>query len=133
MSQVALDTSAVAAVILGEPDAQVFAAAMMRHAGDLSMSAATRTELGIVVEARQGPAAADDLRALLDRIAVTIEPLDADQAMVALAAWRRFGKGRHPAGLNLGDCFSYALARTLAVPLLFKGNDFAQTDITSAL
>ena len=127
-----LDTSAVAAVILGEPDAEAFAAAMVRHAGELVLGAVTRVELGIVVEARQGSPAADDLRALLNRLAVSVEPFDGDQAMAALAAWRRFGKGRHPAGLNIGDCFSYALARTLGAPLLFKGNDFAQTDIASA-
>lgn len=133
MSPVVLDTSAVAAVILGEPDAEAFAAIMLRHAGELSMSAATWVELGIVIEARQGQPAFDDLTALLTRLTVTIEPLDADQATAAGAAWRRFGKGRHPAGLNLGDCFSYALARTLGAPLLFKGRDFAQTDIAGAL
>jgi ribonuclease VapC len=133
VSPVVLDTSAVAAVILGEPDAESFAAAMSRNAGDLSISAATRVELGIVIEARQGQPALDDLTALLTRLTVTTEPLDADQAAAALAAWRRFGKGRHPAGLNLGDCFSYALARALGAPLLFKGRDFGQTDITSAL
>lgn len=133
MSPVVLDTSAVAAVILGEPDAEAFAAIMVRHAGELSMSAATWVELGIVIEARQGQPAFDDLTALLTSLTVTIEPLDADQATAAVAAWRRFGKGRHPAGLNLGDCFSYALARTLGAPLLFKGRDFAQTDIAGAL
>lgn len=133
MSLVVLDTSAVAAIILGEPDAEVYAAVMLRHAGELSISAATWVELGIVVEARQGQPAFDDLTALLTRLTVTIEPLDADQAMVAVAAWRRFGKGRHPAGLNLGDCFSYALASTLGAPLLFKGRDFAQTDIGGVL
>lgn len=133
MSAVVLDTSAVAAVILGEPDAEAFAAAIVRHTGELSLSAATRVELGIVVESRQGAAAVDDLRALLNRLAVTVEPVDARQAMTALVAWRRFGKGRHPAGLNFGDCFSYALARTLGASLLFKGDDFAKTDIASAL
>jgi ribonuclease VapC len=133
VSPVVLDTSAVAAVILGEPDAEAFAAIMLRHAGELSMSAATWVELGIVIEARQGQPAFDDLTALLTSLTVTIEPLDADQATAAVAAWRRFGKGRHPAGLNLGDCFSYALARTLGAPLLFKGRDFAQTDIAGAL
>lgn len=133
MSAVVLDTSAVAAVILGEPDAEAYAAAMIRSVGELSISAATRVELGIVIEAKQGPAATQDAQALLDRLAVVTEPLDAEQASAALAAWRRFGKGRHPAGLNLGDCFSYALARTVGGSLLFKGNDFAQTDIASAL
>ena len=133
MSPVVLDTSAVAAVIFGEPDAEAYAAAMARHVGDLCISAFTRVELGIVIEAGQGPAAAHDAVAMLNRLAVTTETVDADQAEIAIAAWRRFGKGRHPAGLNLGDCFSYALARSLGGLLLFKGNDFAQTDIASAV
>ncbi len=133
MSLVVLDTSAVAAVILGEPDAEAFAAAMVRYTGELVLSAATQVELGIVIESRQGPAAVDDLRALLARLAVAIEPFDERHAALALAAWRRFGKGRHPAALNLGDCFSYALAQTLGASLLFKGTDFSQTDVASAL
>ncbi|WP_395727826.1 type II toxin-antitoxin system VapC family toxin [Nakamurella sp.] len=133
MSPIILDTSAVAAVIFGESDAEAYAAAMVRHAGELSISAVTLVELGIVAEARQGPAATQDVRALLDRLGVVTEPVDAAQAGAALAAWRRFGKGRHPAGLNLGDCFSYALARMSGGSLLFKGNDFAQTDIVGAL
>lgn len=130
---VVLDTSAVAAVIFGEPDAEGLLAAMTRSAGDLLLSAATAVELGIVVEARQGPAATDDLRRMLTTLTVVTVPLDQEQAGIALAAWRRFGKGRHVAGLNLGDCYSYALAKSRQAPLLFKGEDFAQTDIASAL
>ncbi len=130
---VVLDTSAVAAVIFGEPDAEGLLAAMTRSAGDLLLSAATAVELGIVVEARQGPAATDDLRRMLTTLTVVTVPLDEEQAGIALAAWRRFGKGRHVAGLNLGDCYSYALAKSRQAPLLFKGEDFAQTDIASAL
>lgn len=133
MSPVVLDTSAVAAVIFGEPDAEAFAAALTRHGGELSISAVTRVELEIVLEARQGSEAVSDAEAMFDRLGVITEPVDAAQASAAFAAWRRFGKGRHPAGLNLGDCFSYALARAAGAPLLFKGNDFAQTDIASAL
>ena len=130
---VVLDTSAVAAVIFGEPDAEGLLAAMTRSAGDLLLSAATAVELGIVVEARQGPAATDDLRRMLTTLTVVTVPLAEEQAGIALAAWRRFGKGRHVAGLNLGDCYSYALAKSRQAPLLFKGEDFAQTDIASAL
>lgn len=133
MSPVVLDTSAVAAVIFGEPDAEAYAAALTRHGGELSISAVTRVELEIVLEARQGSEAVSDAEAMFDRLGVITEPVDAAQASAAFAAWRRFGKGRHPAGLNLGDCFSYALARAAGAPLLFKGNDFAQTDIASAL
>lgn len=133
MSPVVLDTSAVAAVIFGEPDAEAYAAALTRHGGELSISAGTRVELGIVLEARQGSEAVSDAEAMFDRLGVITEPVDAAQASAAFAAWRRFGKGRHPAGLNLGDCFSYALARASGASLLFKGNNFAQTDIASAL
>lgn len=86
-----------------------------------------------MVQARQGPEAARDLDLLHARVATQIVPCDAEQVSAAIAAWRRFGKGRHPAALNLGDCFSYALARTSGEALLFKGRDFAQTDIRSVL
>ncbi len=131
--KLALDTSAVAAVVLGEPDAEALLALMLRSRGDLLMSAATSVELGIVVEAKQGPAATADLHHLLSTLRVSLVPVDDAQATVAVAAWRRFGKGRHPAGLNLGDCFSYAVARVEGAVLLYKGADFAQTDIAGAL
>ncbi|WP_083673578.1 MULTISPECIES: type II toxin-antitoxin system VapC family toxin [Serinicoccus] len=130
---IVLDTSAVAAVIFGEPDAETLLRVMQRAAGDLLMSAATSVEVGIVVETRQGREATQDLRLLLDRLGVDIAPLDAAQASIAVDAWRRFGKGRHPASLNLGDCFAYAAAQSRDAPLLFKGGDFAQTDVRSAL
>lgn len=129
MTQVVVDTSAIVAVVLGEPDAERFAAALVRHRGQLLLSAATHVELGIVVEARHGPGGTQELEALLTRLTVSVEPFDAVQSTVALAAWRRFGKGRHPAGLNLGDCYSYALAKSRGAPLLFKGHDFSQTDV----
>lgn len=130
---VIVDTSALAAVVFGEPDAEVMAAAMLRAAGDLMISAATLVEAHIVAEARQGLEAGADLKALLDHFGVRTVPVDDDQAQAAVAAWRRFGKGRHPASLNFGDCFSYALAKMSAAPLLFKGDDFTQTDISAAL
>lgn len=130
---VAIDTSALVAIVFGEPDAQTILATMARHAGDLVIGAATLVEAGIVVEARQGPQAAADLTLLLAALKVRVVPLDESQAATAVAAWQRFGKGRHPAGLYLGDCYSYALARTLGAALLFKGEDFTQTDIRQAL
>ena len=122
-----VDTSAVVAVLLGEPGG----AEVERKLADSPciMSAATRVELGIVVEARAGPAGAQLLEELLARIEVRIEPVDEDTANEALVCWRRFGKGRHSAGLNYGDTFSYALARRTGLPLLFVGDDFAQTDV----
>ena len=86
MSPVVLDTSAVAAVILGEPDAEAYAAAMTRHSGDLSISAVTRAELGVVLEARHGPAAVEDAQAMLNRLAVVTEAVDTDLASAAFAA-----------------------------------------------
>ncbi|SEE95623.1 type II toxin-antitoxin system VapC family toxin [Ruania alba] len=95
-------------------------------------SAASVTEAALVVQSRQGPDAVEDLRRALRQAKVEIAPVDEEQAWLAHAAWQRFGTGRHPAGLNYGDCFSYALARSRAVPLLFTGEDFTQTDIEQA-
>lgn len=130
---VVVDTSSLAAVVLGEADAERHLTVLKAHAGDVHLSAASAVELGIVVEAKQGAEATEDLQRLIALLGVITVPLDADQAMVAVAAWRRFGKGRHPAGLNLGDCFAYALAKVSGAALLFKGADFTQTDVTSAL
>lgn len=93
------------------------------------MSAATRVEVGIVVEAKKGPAGTQLLEELLSRIDIEVATVDDPQVHEALVGWRRFGKGRHPAGLNYGDTFSYALSRRLGQPLLFVGGDFSQTDV----
>ena len=130
---VVVDSSAIIAVLLGELDAPQFADAMTRSIGDLHISVVTRVEAAIVLEARQGPEAAADLQILLDRLTIMEQPVTAAQADLALRAWRRFGKGRHPAKLNLGDCFSYALAASLNARLLFKGDDFGQTDVAAVL
>jgi ribonuclease VapC len=127
---IVVDTSAVVAVLFGEPDAEGVEHKLVDS--PCVMSAATRVELGIVVEARAGPAGAQLLEELLARIEVRVEPVDAALADEALVCWRRFGKGRHPASLNYGDTFSYALARRLGLPLLFVGDDFAQTDVLVA-
>ena len=130
---VVVDSSAILAVLLGELDAPHFADAMTRSIGDLHISVVTRVEAAIVLEARQGSEAAADLQTLLDRLSIKEQPVTAAQADLALRAWRRFGKGRHPAKLNFGDCFSYALAASLNARLLFKGDDFGQTDVAAAL
>lgn len=130
---VVVDTSAITAVVFGEPDAEAFLSVMLANAGDLQMSAGTAVEVGIVVETRHGGEATKDLGIVVDRLGMVTVAVDRAQAEAAVAAWRRFGKGRHPAGLNLGDCFSYALAKLTSAPLLFKGRDFGQTDIASAL
>lgn len=128
-----VDTSALAAVVFGEPDAELLAAVMTRHAGDICVSAATLVEASIVVIARQGDGARDDLEGLLQLVGAEVVPLDAQQHRVVVDAWRRFGKGRHPASLNIGDCFSYALARVTGSALLYKGDDFSQTDVRAAV
>lgn len=129
---ITVDTSALVAIVLGEPDAEVYASVLTRHAGDIGVSAATLVESSIVLIAKQGDAADDDLTRLLELVQATTVAVDASQHRAAVAAWRRFNKGRHPAGLDLGDCFSYALAKTTATALLYKGDDFAQTDIPAA-
>lgn len=128
----AVDTSALVAIVLGEPDAEQLASVLAASAGDLVISAASVVEAGIVAEARLGPDGGRDLDELLAVLAVEIVPVDTEAATLARHAWQRFGKGRHPAALNFGDCFSYALAQQRAVPLLFKGDDFAQTDLRRA-
>lgn len=93
------------------------------------MSVATFVETSIVIESRYGAEGLRDLDLLLERAGLELVPVDVEQARAARAAYSRYGKGRHPAALNFGDCFSYALARVLGEPLLFKGGDFSQTDL----
>ena len=123
-----IDTSAVLAILQDEPERRRFAEAI-EAAATRWMSAATWVESSLVLEARYGSDGLRDFDRLMERIAVEIVPVDLEQARAAREAFRRFGKGRHPAGLNFGDCFSYALARMLGEPLLFKGADFSQTDL----
>lgn len=127
---IVVDSSALVAIVLGEPEAEEFLAKVQRSFALLS--AANLVEAALVVESRQGPDAARDLGLLVDGAIDEVVPVDRDLGEAAVAGWRRFGRGRHPAGLNFGDCFSYALARLRSAPLLFKGNDFSQTDIADA-
>lgn len=133
MSHVVVDTSALLAILQGEPDAETFERALFTSRGDASIAAANLLEAMLVIETRNPDSGTQDLRSLIDIFAITIEPVTHDIAEIAFRARKRFGKGRHPAGLNYGDCFSYALAKHLGAPLLFKGRDFAQTDIADAL
>lgn len=128
---ITVDTSALVAVVLGEDDAERHLDAL--RGTQARLSAVSHAEAAIVVEARQGPDAGRDLQILIEATIQEIVPVDIAHATAALAAWRRFGRGRHPASLNFGDCFSYAAARLAGTPLLFKGDDFSQTDIASAL
>ncbi len=126
---IAVDTSALVAVVLGEEDAERHLAELQRNVTRLS--SVSLVEASIVVHARQGPDAERDLGLLVEATIDDFAPVDLDQARTAISAWRRFGKGRHPASLNFGDCFSYAVAAMSDLPLLYKGDDFAQTDVRS--
>jgi ribonuclease VapC len=123
-----IDTSALLAVLLDEPEAQVIARAIAAEPRRL-LSAFTALETSIVIEAKKGPGGAREFDLLVYRADLDVVPMDAAQAEIARSAWRKYGKGRHPAGLNIGDCCSYALARSTGEPLLFKGEDFAKTDV----
>jgi len=118
---VVVDTSALIAVLLGEPEAEEVAALLERSI--VVVPAPTLVETGIVAESRLGPDGVLDLQALLEEAEVAVEPFTEGDARAALDAWRRFGKGRHPAGLNLGDCFAYAVAARRGDSLLFVGDD----------
>lgn len=124
-----IDTSAFAAIFFAESERQKFLTAITIGPNRL-VSAATLLETGIVLEARQGEAAGREFDLFVVRANLQVVPVDAEQADLARSAWRKYGKGRHAAGLNFGDCFSYALAKVSGEPLLAKGTDFARTDLT---
>jgi ribonuclease VapC len=127
-----IDSSALIAILRREPEEQGFRNAI-KLASTRLLSASTRVEIGIVALGLAGDGGLKEADALLDTLRVETVPLSADHARLAIDAFRHFGKGRHPAGLNCGDCFSYALAKATGEPLLFKGDDFAQTDIKRAV
>jgi ribonuclease VapC len=123
-----IDTSAMVAIALNEADA----AEIEKQIADdpiRLISAATVLETAMVIETRMGDAGGREFDLWLLKIGAEIVPVDAEQTDAARRAWRRYGKGRHAAALNYGDCFSYALAMTRSEPLLFKGADFAKTDV----
>jgi ribonuclease VapC len=123
-----IDTSALLAILQDEPERSSFSEAL-EIADVRSMSTASFVEISMIIESRYGSDGVRDLDLLIAKALIALEAVDVDQAHLARQAFRRYGKGRHPAGLNFGDCFSYALARSRAEPLLFKGKDFVQTDI----
>jgi ribonuclease VapC len=127
-----VDSSALIAVLRKEPGWAALNRALLQ-ASRVRISAATVAESGIVGEMRFGPAFAARLDALLAKYGAEILPVTAERALLVRDAYRRFGKGRHAAGLDFGDCFAYALARELDEPLLFVGDDFGLTDIADAL
>lgn len=123
-----VDTSAAVAILTAEPGADHLAA-VLGSAPERSISAASVVELGIVLGARLGTSGRGVLDRFLREGAIEVVPLDRAQVDLALDGWHRYGKGRHRAALNLGDCFSYALARHLATPLVCTGDDFIHTDV----
>jgi ribonuclease VapC len=127
-----IDTSALVAILEDEPERRALNEAI-EAADSRLMSAASFVEASIVIESRYGTAGLRDLELFVDLSGIKLVAFDAAQAHVARLAFSRFGKGRHPAALNFGDCFAYALARVLGESLLFKGKDFSQTDVPSAL
>ncbi len=127
-----VDTSALLAILFQEPEAERFARAIVAAARRL-VSAGTLLETGIVLQARHGDEGARDLDLLLYKLGLEVAPVTERQARLAQRAYRQYGKGQHhPAVLNFGDCFAYALARDTGDPLLFKGEAFALTDVESA-
>ena len=126
-----IDTSAIVAILANEPEGPRFV--QMIAADEVRLlSAVSRVECICVIEGRKRAAGRAALELFLREAAIEIAPVTADQAEIACEVFRRFGRGRHPAGLNIGDTFAYALARATGEPLLFKGDDFARTDIVSA-
>jgi len=123
-----IDTSALVAVLLDEPERRAFNERIAAD-GIRLLSAASFVESAIVIEVRFGPNGGRDLDLFVHKAGIDIVSVDADQAEIARQAFRRYGKGRHPAVLNSGDCFSYALARATGERLLFQGGDFSHTDI----
>jgi ribonuclease VapC len=127
-----LDTSALAAIFFDESEALQYTQ-IIHDAERSAISSANFVELSIVLEGQIGAEAVRQCDMFFRRARIIIEPLTVEQAYLARHAFHEFGKGRHPAGLNFGDCFAYALARQTGEPLLFKGDDFKKTDIVSAL
>lgn len=125
-------TSAALAVVLGEPGFEVFAAAIA-SSEVRRISAASFLEASIIVESRARDRGLRQFDSFIRESELAIEPVTHEHALIAREGFSNYGKGRHPAGLNFGDCFAYALAKSTGEPLLFKGDDFRQTDVLPAL
>ena len=123
-----IDSSVLIAILLAEPDAEYYAN-LLSDASDIYISAVSIVESSIVIESKKGEKGAEEYDRLLEAISPNVVAFDNQQAKLARIAWQNYGKGRHPAKLNFGDCCSYAIAKYLNQPLLFKGDDFSKTDI----
>lgn len=129
---IVVDASAVCAILLDEPEKDELAAALARLAPGF-ISPVQTWEAAVTVTGRRGGDGMSDVENFLARTDLSVRAIDMNTARLAFSAWRSFGKGRHPARLNLGDCFAYALAKSRNLPLLYKGEDFRLTDLKSAL
>lgn len=127
-----IDSSALIAILLGEPETMAFSQAISNDPKRL-LSAFSALETSVVIESKKGPAGGRELDLLLHQAQIEIVSMNQKQFGLARRAYQKFGKGRHQAGLNLGDCCSYALSKISQQPLLYKGNDFFHTDIASVL
>lgn len=127
-----IDTSAILAILNNEPETHHFNELIVSSLVRL-ISAATYLETAIVVEARFGPQGVHNMKLFFSVAGLRIVPFDADQTKIAAKAYSKYGKGRHIAGLNFGDCFAYALSQFKREPLLFKGDDFVHTDVKSCV
>lgn len=127
-----IDTSALLAIFLAEPERKEFLD-LITQAEARYISAANVLETGIVLEARRGEAAGREFDLFLHHAKIEVVAADSEQVEIARVAWRRYGKRRHPAGLNFGDCFAYALAKVMDEPILFKGDDFTHTDLSPVI
>ena len=126
-----LDTSALVAILFAEPESDHYIR-IIRDADRCRISAANFVELSMVIERQLGPEAGRQCDMFFRRAEIVIEPVTIEQAHLARQGFLDFGKGRHPAGLNFGDCFAYALAKSADQPLLYKGTDFSKTDVQAA-
>ena len=127
-----VDTSAALAIVLGEPGFEAFASAISASES-LRISAASFLEASMVAEIRAGDRGLRQFDSFIRESELTVEPVTHEHALLAREGFSKYGNGRHPAGLNFGDCFAYALAKSTGEPLLFKGEDFRQTDVVAAL
>lgn len=131
MTRVVLDTSALVSLLLDEPDGERVAVTLLRYPVRL-IAEPSLFEARVVMSVRKGEAGRMLLDRLVEHAGIERVPFEARLSDAAIAGWQRFGRGRHPAGLNFGDCFAYALARLLGAPLLFVGDDFSLTDLVAA-